>query len=66
MFPAISTNSPMASLLPVIFIICVGMGKELYLEIKRWKEDKKLNTMPVAILKSASAQSGLHYEMDEV
>ena len=56
----------MASLLPVIFIICVGMGKELYLEIKRWKEDKKLNTMPVAILKSASAQSGLHYEMDEV
>ena len=41
--PAISTNSPMASMIPTIFIILVGMGKELYLEIKRWKEDKRIN-----------------------
>ena len=41
--PAISTNSPLASLVPVIFVILVGMGKEGYLEYKRMKEDKRIN-----------------------
>ena len=34
--PAVSTNSPLATAIPVIFVILVGMGKELYLEVKRW------------------------------
>ena len=43
MIPSITTNSPMASLVPVIFIVLVGMMKELYLELKRYREDKKVN-----------------------
>ena len=49
--PAISTNSPLASLIPVLFVIIVGMGKEAYLEYKRWKEDKRINGQPCYILK---------------
>ena len=41
--PAVSTNSPLASLVPVIFIILLGMMKEAYLEYKRWKDDKRIN-----------------------
>ena len=48
--PAISTNSPMASLIPTIFIILVGMGKELYLEIRRWREDKRINEAAVNLV----------------
>jgi len=33
----------MVSLLPTLFIIILGMLKELYLEIKRWKDDKRIN-----------------------
>ena len=40
---SVSTNSPLASLVPVIFVILVGMSKELYLECKRYKEDKRIN-----------------------
>ena len=48
--PAISTNSPMASLVPTLFIILVGMGKEFYLEVKRWNEDKRINRLPCRIV----------------
>ena len=49
--PAVSTNSPLASLIPVIFVILIGMSKEAYLEYKRWKEDKRINQKPCQILK---------------
>ena len=45
-FPAVSTNSPLASLIPVLFIILLGMLKEAYLEYKRWSDDKRINQMP--------------------
>ena len=47
---AFSTNSPMVSLIPTVFIIIVGMSKELYLEVKRWKEDKRINSTPCRVL----------------
>lgn len=60
--PAVSTNSPLASLFPVVFIILVGIGKELYLEVKRYKEDKRLNEMEIEILKSSTEKDGLVYQ----
>ena len=49
--PAVSTNSPLASLIPVLFIIFVGILKEAYLEYKRWKSDKEINEAPCSILR---------------
>ena len=49
-FPSVSTNSPLVSLIPTVFIILVGMLKELYLEYKRWKSDKLINHTPCKIL----------------
>ena len=40
----------MASLIPTLFIIFLGMGKELYLEIKRWKGDKLINEAPILVV----------------
>eukprot|EP00354_Favella_ehrenbergii_P007119 CAMPEP_0170458402 /NCGR_PEP_ID=MMETSP0123-20130129/5379_1 /TAXON_ID=182087 /ORGANISM="Favella ehrenbergii, Strain Fehren 1" /LENGTH=219 /DNA_ID=CAMNT_0010722529 /DNA_START=263 /DNA_END=922 /DNA_ORIENTATION=+ len=54
--PAISTNSPLASMIPTIFIILVGMGKELYLEIKRWREDKRINSLPCTTVTGCAAE----------
>ena len=48
--PAIRTNNPLATGIPTLFIIILGMGKELYLEIKRWKEDKRINKAPCSVL----------------
>ena len=45
MIPAISTNSPLAALIPLLFIVCVGVIKELVVEIKRWNDDKAVNSM---------------------
>lgn len=41
--PSISTNSPIASLVPLCFVIAVGVLKELLADIKRYTEDKKTN-----------------------
>ena len=49
-FPEISTNSPLASFIPVSFVIIVGILKEAYLEYKRYVDDKKTNQTPVSIL----------------
>ena len=57
--PAISTNSPLATLIPTLFIIFLGMVKELYLEIKRWKEDKRINEAPAFILGNVTAAGEL-------
>ena len=53
-FPAVSTNNPLASGIPVAFVILVGMAKEAYLEYKRWKEDKFINEKPCRILDKVS------------
>ena len=48
--PAISTNSPLATGIPLLFIILLGMLKELYLELKRFNEDKRINSQSVQVL----------------
>lgn len=45
--PAIQTNSPMAVLVPLMFVISLGILKELIAEVKRFKEDKAVNNSPV-------------------
>lgn len=59
--PAISTNTPIATGIPTLFIIFLGMGKELYLEIKRWKEDKRINTAPCNILTQVDEQGNFTF-----
>lgn len=41
--PSISTNNPLASLIPTLFIIFMGILKELVNELKRLKNDKRVN-----------------------
>jgi phospholipid-translocating ATPase len=42
--PSIHTNSPLASLIPVIFVIVLGIFKELIVECKRCRDDQRVNT----------------------
>ena len=49
--PAISTNNPLATGVPLLFIILLGMLKELYLEVKRWNDDKRINSQSVQLLR---------------
>jgi hypothetical protein len=41
--PAIATNSPYASLIPVVWVICVNMIFELVADIRRNSQDNKDN-----------------------
>jgi len=41
--PSISTNSPLASIIPVIWTMSMGMTFELIADIRRWTNDKKVN-----------------------
>lgn len=45
--PAIQTNSPFAVLVPVCFVILLGILKELIAELKRNSEDKQVNAVRV-------------------
>ena len=46
-FPAIQVNSPFAVLIPTAAIMLLGVIKEFIGELKRYKEDKKVNATPV-------------------
>ena len=46
-FPAIRINHPAAVLGPTIIIMLLGVLKEFVGELKRYKEDKKVNATPV-------------------
>ena len=67
-FKVFATNSPLAVGIPLLFIILLGMSKELYLECKRWKDDKRINQTPCRILRSVdpnavdSKSKGLNFE----
>ena len=43
MIPAVSTNKPIATFIPLSFVIMVGIIKEMIVEIKRGLDDKALN-----------------------
>ena len=48
LFPAISTNSPLASFIPVGFVILVGMILEIVADFRRYLSDQEVNTYKVA------------------
>lgn len=41
--PSISTNSPWATIIPLSYVILLGMLKEFYADWKRWRQDCKEN-----------------------
>lgn len=43
----ISTNSPLASLIPVSWIIGMGMLFDLIADLRRWMNDRQVNNYPV-------------------
>ena len=56
--PAISTNDPLATIIPLAYVIAVGMLKEFLADYKRHKSDKKTNHMPCSIIvRDTSANS---------
>ena len=46
MIPAFSTNSYLASLLPTLWVMFLGMMFELAADLKRYSNDKKVNHKP--------------------
>lgn len=45
--PSISTNSPLASWVPVFWTMSMGIIFELIADIRRWNSDKKVNNYKV-------------------
>jgi hypothetical protein len=41
--PSISVNSPLAPLIPLSFVVLLGLVKELLADLKRWKYDRNTN-----------------------
>lgn len=54
--PAISTNSPLASWIPLIFTIALGMVREGISDYKRYSNDKQTNNRKTQIWNSATKQ----------
>ena len=44
--PAISTNDPLFTIIPLAVIVALGIIKELIVEISRWSADRKINATP--------------------
>ena len=49
-FPSISTNDPLATIIPLAYVVAVGMLKEFLADYKRYKSDKKTNSQPASII----------------
>jgi hypothetical protein len=41
--PSISTNSPLATIVPLAFVVSLAILKDLIAEIIRWREDRAFN-----------------------
>ena len=41
--PSVSTNDPLATIIPLAYVVAVGMLKEFLADYKRYKSDKKTN-----------------------
>lgn len=48
--PAVSTNSPIVIIIPLSFVIGMGILQELIGELKRYNDDKKTNAIPACRL----------------
>ena len=49
-FPSISTNDLLATIIPLAYVVAVGMLKEFLADYKRYKSDKKTNSQPASII----------------
>ena len=56
LFPAISTNSPLASYIPVGFVILVGMILEGVADFRSWRSDSAINNYKVNRVSNTSTQ----------
>lgn len=54
--PSISTNSPLASFVPVLWTMSMGMLFELIADIRRWNSDKKVNNYKVELVYESSGK----------
>lgn len=61
-FPAISTNTPLASLIPVSYVIILGMALEAVADLRRWSNDRMTNKQRLKkVIKSDKAAKGIEY-----
>jgi len=59
--PAISTNSPLASFIPVGWVIIMGMVFELVSDLRRYSSDKETNNYEVE--RAVKSGSGIEKKM---
>jgi phospholipid-transporting ATPase len=65
--PSISLNSPLAVLIPLAFVVCLGIIKEAIVEVKRWQEDRVFNsTTTCKIVRSESNFTNCKKRLDEI
>ena len=59
MIPSIAISEAGLSFVPLAIILLIDMGKEVYLEYKRLKEDKRLNESTCYCVKAVNASEDL-------
>jgi phospholipid-translocating ATPase len=57
--PSIAVNKPAATLVPLSFVILLGIAKEAVAEIKRYRDDKKTNAIKVIRLIDGKKVAGV-------
>ena len=50
--PSISTNDPLATIIPLAFVVLLGMLRELLADLKRWQVDRQTNARIYTIFES--------------
>lgn len=64
--PSISTNNPIFSILPLAFVILLGMIRELVDELKRFKSDRKTNSRKYVRITSKDMSQREFIRSDEI
>ena len=54
--PSVSTNNPLATIIPLSVIVIVGIIKEAVVELKKWHDDKTINAMPFRKLTAVTSE----------
>lgn len=63
--PSIRVNKPAATIVPLSFVILLGIAKELIAELKRYKEDKKTNAITALRLKDGKSTAAKSCKDDD-
>jgi phospholipid-translocating ATPase len=65
--PAIAVNSPLAPLVPLSFVVLIGLLKELLADLKRWHYDRRTNkTTFKRLSKKKTLDSFINVRSDEL